>query len=268
MPIRGFDTEGVVACFDEMPGGGAVFDIDAPRNAPVKNPAQHLDKIVFHSDFDQYEIAAGPVDVSINHAALPTKTTVIGVSSGGGGWGPVFTPAVSVEIISDFRQTNTLLFAHDLGYVPKFMIALAGRRVPDGYVVQNAAGSYRRRVAFWANSTGIFVRDSASAAAVACPAITLDYRVLVFRNSEADPAKPLFSGGPGEPLILARGVIDSSKKYLRRTGVGDTPFAQNLGRTLDCNNGSMASASGGVVITEAGYGGSLPAPPFISVGVD
>lgn len=244
-----------------------MFDLNAPRNAPAKNPEQHLDRITFHSSFFQYEVAAGPVSVGITHSVLPTKTTVIGLSGEGGSWGLPRAPSISVTIYGADRNSDILLFTHNLGYVPRFMVSLSGRRVTDGHIIQNAS-DHRRRVSVWASSTGIYLRESCTTGQADCPAITLTYRVMVFRESRAEPVKRLFSGGPSQPLVLAKGVIDSSKKYLRRTGAGDTSFAQNLGRTLDCNNGAIASASGGVITAESGYGGSLSAPPFIAVGVD
>lgn len=267
MPIRGFPEQNVVACFDEPNSSGDVSDYDAPRNAPVKNPESYLSDITFHSDFFQYEVAAGPTDVTINHPGLAVDTTIIGMGNAGGGFNPVSPPRISVTIYNNVSTTDTLLLTHNLGYVPKFMIALGGNRIPDGYTVQSG-GNYRRRVSFWANTTGVYIRTSSYSGDEALPAATRVYRVIVFRDSEATPGLPLFGGGPGDPLILARGVIDSSKKYLRRVGVGDTPFAQNLGRTLDCGGGRLASASGGVVVAESGYTGSLVAPPFIQVGVD
>lgn len=267
MPIRGFPAEGVVACFDEPNTIGDIEDINAPRNDPVKNPINYLSDITFHSDFFQYEIAAGPVDVSVSHGSVPTMTTLIGVNPGNGGIGIAIPPAVGINVVGNYVTTDILAFTHGLGYIPKFMVAYQGRRMPDGQVVQAASG-YRRRVSAWANSSGIYLRDSGAVSAVSMPAVSVSYRILVFRESQANPALPLFGGGPGDATIIARGVINSSKKYLRRTGVGDTPFAQNLGRTIDTNNGFLATASGGVVTAETGYGGSLTAPPFISVGVD
>lgn len=267
MPIRGFPDENVLACFFEAPGGGDIDDFDAPRNAPAKNPIANLDRLVFHSDLFQYEIAAGPVDVTVTHPAVATTTTYIGASGGGGGIGIGIPPTVGVAVNGNYSTSDLLLFTHNLGYIPSFMIAYNGRRMPDGQLIQNENG-YRRRVSAWANTSGIYLRDSGAVSASSMPAINATYRVLVFRKSAAEPDMPLFGGGDGTPTILARGVINSTKKYLRRTGSGDTPFAQNFGRTIDTSNGFLATATGGVVSAEAGYDGSLTAPPFIQVGVD
>lgn len=72
MPIRGglAGAPNTVACFIETPGGGDWRDIDAPRNAPMKNPMNHLDKVIWHTDFFQYELVVGIMDITVNHAAL------------------------------------------------------------------------------------------------------------------------------------------------------------------------------------------------------
>jgi hypothetical protein len=146
------------------------------------------------------------------------------------------------------------------------MVSLDGRRVPDGFSVQNDASGGHRRVSVFANAFGIYLREFAVSTNAALPAANRTYRVQVFRTRAPDPAKPLFSGSGGN-LQLGRGIIDTTRRYLRRTGVGDSPFALNLGPTIDVRNGAARSASGGVITSEPRYNGSMAAPTFISVGV-
>lgn len=269
MPIRGFPAQNVVACFIEPNTTGNVDNFDAPRNAPVKTPQSHLDKIVFHSSFFQYEIAAGPSSVTINHTALAGKATVWSLPTGGLWIGGDAPNSITVTTYGDTRETNIQLFNHGLGYIPKFMVALDNRRLPDGYIVQQESSGAHRRVAIWADTTHIWLREFAVSGDVPqpLPAASRTYKVMVFRNSVPNPAKPLF-GMDGGNLIIARGIIDSGKKYLRRTGSGDTPFALNLGRTIDISNGGSRTMSGGISVSEPRYNGSAVAPPFKSVGVD
>lgn len=266
---RGFTAAGIAACYTEASGGGAMFDINAPRNAPAKSPVDHLDKVIWHPRCFQYEIAAGPADVTIGHSALATKDTWIVVSTGGYG-GNAFDPPVGSSIgfviQGDTRVTDILLYAHGLGYVPKFMVALDGRRVPDGFAVQNDVSGGHRRVSIFANTFGIYLREFAVSTNTALPAVNCTYRVMLFRTRAPDPSKPLFAGSGGA-LQLGRGVIDTTRRYLRRTGTGDSPFALNLGPTIDIRNGAARSASGGVIVSEPRYNGSMAAPPSISVGV-
>ena len=265
---RGFIGANVVACYDEASGGGDMFDINAPRNAPAKSPASHLDKIIWHQDLFQYEIAAGPADVTINHTALAGKTTTYNVAAGGYYVGAPTPSSISFSVQGDTRETNIAVLAHGLGYVPKFMAALSGRRLPDGYIVQLVGGKYRR-VSAWADATYIYLRESAVSGADgdALPAVSLTYRVMVFALPTPSPSEPMFGMASGI-LTVARGIIRTSRKYLRRTGSGDSPFAMNLGPTMDIKNGGSRTASGGVVVSEARYNGSMAAPPYISVGVD
>lgn len=268
MPLRGFKDHGIVACFDEAPGGGAIFDINAARNAPAKTPADHLDKLIWHSALYQYEIAAGPVDVTISHTALATKDTWHTVSTGGydfGGSAPVGS-TIGFRNRGDVRVSDILLYTHGLGYIPKFMVALDGRRVPDGFIIQVDTNGGHRRVSMFATTTGIYLRESAISTDINLVAVSKTYRVMVFRTRAPDPAKALWSGS-GAAMQLARGIIDTTRRYLRRTGAGDTPFALNLGRTIDIKNGGSRSASGGVVVSDPRYNGTMAAPPYVSVGV-
>jgi hypothetical protein len=264
--IRGFPSQGVVACFVEPNTSGSKDDFDAPRNAPAKTPASYLSSIVFHSSFFQYEIAAGPTSVGINHLVLAGKTDSFNltagalIGSGGGG--------ISFVTHGDVRTTDTGLLYHGLGYVPKFMVALDNRRVPDGYIIQ-ISGNGHRRVSFWADTNNIYVRETAISGAAGddLPALALTYKVMVFRTPTPNPALPLFRLA-GSSLVLARGIIDTARKYLRRTGVGDSPFALNMGVTMDIKNGGSRTASGGVVVSEPRYTGTMAAPTYVSVAVD
>ena len=267
--IRGNIFSNVVACYDEAVGGGDMFDINAPRNAPAKTPSDYLDKLIWHQRCFQYEMPVAPADVAITHAALATANTYYVVSaysvSPGGPTGPG-TSEIGFVVQGANRITDILLLTHGLGYVPKFMVSLDGRRVCDGFVVYSDASGSHFRVSVFATATGIYLRESAVATNTSLAAVAKTYRVMVFVNRAPDPSKPMF-GKAGAAMTLGRGIIDTSRRYLRRTGSGDSPFALNLGTTLDIKNGGSRSASGGVVSSEPRYNGSMAAPPFISVGV-
>ena len=265
--IRGFQSANIIACFDEAPGGGDIFDLDAPRNAPAKTPAAHLDKLLWHSALFQYEIAHGPSDVAVTHTALATETRHWGVTGNTGGIiGGGSGASIDYAIMGKVRVTDILLVSHGLGYVPKAMVALDGRRLPTGYEIQYSPSEGSRQVSFYATSSGIYLRETAISGSTTLSAISRTYRVMVFRTRTPDPGQPLFGLVSGV-LVLARGIINTTRRYLRRTGAGDSPFALNMGRTIDIDNGYMRTASGGVVVTETGYAGSMPAPPYVQVGV-
>lgn len=266
---RGFSNEGIAACYEEAPGGGTLFDINAPRNAPAKSPAEHLDKVIWHPRCFQYEIAAGPSDVAITHTALATKNTYYVVSTGGGSVGPFPPTGASIGFLvqGDQRTSDILLFSHGLGYVPKFMVSLDGRRVPDGFIVQQDSRGGHRRISVFATAGGIYLRESAVSTDIDLAAVAMTYRIMVFRTRAPDPTKPLWAASGGD-MQLGRGIIDTTRRYLRRVGAGDTPFALNLGPTIDIRNGGARAASGGVVTSESRYNGSMSAPSYIAVGVD
>src|SRR5690606_33020853 len=97
-------------------------------------------------------------------------------------------------------------------------------------------------------------------------AVSRAYQVMVFRVPVENVALPLF-GRTGSEVILGRGKVRTGRAYARKVGAGASPFSMDQGRTVDLNNGRARIATGGVVTTETGYGGSHSAPPFVQVGV-
>lgn len=271
MPIRGFTSQGVIACFDEPDTTGESTDWFAPRNAPARDPISHLPRLTFHSSAFQYEIAAGPVNVTINHTALAGRTGYVGITYNGG-WSvdgtanPASENGVVFPRYGQTRQTDITLFVHNLGYVPKVMVTVGGRNLVNGQVVQSLSGDRVRTVSIHVTTTTVFLREVAVSNASALTAMSLQYTVLVFRNRPPNPAQPLW-GFDGQDLVIARDIIRSSRRYLRRVGVGDSPFSINLGRTIDIRNGGVRSATGGSISSETSYNGSFAAPPFLQVGV-
>lgn len=251
--IRGFDAEGIVACFEEEAGGGAMFDIDAPRNAPAKTPIAHLDKVTWHSSFDQFELAVGPSDVTINHTSLAAASVTTGIGS------------ITSTVYGARRVTDILLLTHGLGYKPRAKVTIGGRVVVSGQIIQDLTDRVRI-VSVFTTTTGVYLRETAFSSSSALPAFDQAYRVYVFRQAQANPSAPLFSNSGGLTTI-AREIIRSDRKYLRRTGVGDEEFSIDSGPTLDIANGSKRVANGGVLTTESGYTGSMTAPSYVMVGL-
>lgn len=269
MPFRGSfpNSPNTVACFEETAGGGDPQDINSARNAPAKTPANYLDKITWHSDLFQYEIAYGPTTVTVNHPSVAASTLYYGVTWNGGSFFGSPTPQGVYFVVQGTESvTDHLLVTHGLGYVPKVMVVYDGRILPTGHTVQ-LSGSNSRRVSVYVTSTGVYLRDLGISSNTALSAISLNYTVLVFRNPTANPLKKLFEYGVAG-MSLARGIVDTSKKYLRRTGVGDSPFSLNMGPTLDVQNGGVRSATGGITVSDPNYSGSMAAPSYVSVGVE
>ncbi|HEV7345788.1 MAG TPA: hypothetical protein VGN60_09190 [Devosia sp.] len=243
----------VAACFEEPNTLGSELDIDAPRNTPMKDPINHLSAITWHSAFDQFELAVGPTDVVIGHTSLAPLSTVLGIGS------------LSYVVHGDRRETDILLVNHNQGYKPRAKVTIGGRVISAGQMIQDST-QYRRTISVFSTTTGVYLRETAYSSDVELPAHNQSYRVYVFRQAQPTPGVPLFSKSGGV-MTLARGMVRSDGKYLRRTGAGDEEFSLDSGPTLDVSNGHKRVANGGVLTTETGYNGSMAAPAYVQVGL-
>lgn len=266
--LRGFPVQGVVACFDEPNQVGDWWDIDAPRNAPAKNPGAHLSSVYWHSEFFQYELAMPIQTVTINHPTLAGRSTELGERPGFGGipgygWNQ---PVPELTVLGNVGSSNHTLVTHNLGYRPLAFVAYQNRMVTTGTIVQSLSEGRSRCVTAYVTNSVVGLRETSVASGNSLPSISRGYSVLVFRIPEADALRALF-GKEGSNVTMGRGLVDTSKSYLRRTGVGDSPFDIDRGPTIDINNGRARVVSGGSATTEPGYGGSFSGPSYTEVGV-
>jgi len=259
--IRGFPAEGIVACFNETPGGGNPKDINSPRNAPAKSPLLHLDRIAFHSDFYQYELAMPIQTVAVTHAAIPVAT----YSMQGAPILPGYGNPIGFTIYGQQISGSNVLLTHGLGYTPLVMVAWSGRMVVSGTIVQFAGISSRRFVSVFANNSQVGINWSGYSDTAAMPAITVTYQVMVFRTPAPNPDLPLFSGNATQ-FQLGRGKVNSSSQYLRKRAALESWFNFDLGRTVDLNNGGARVITGGNVQSDTNYGGSFSGFPSVPVG--
>lgn len=256
--LRGFPVQGVVACFDEPNQVGDWWNIDAPRNAPAKNPGAHLSSVYWHSEFFQYELAMPIQSVSVSHPALAGRTQTYG---GAGFW----TSLPAIVGVGQSSATNHTLVTHSLGFVPLVMVAQNGVLITPGHIVQSQSAGRTRSVTAYATTSIVGLRDVMKSNDSALSATTLSYQVLVLRQRAQDGGKPLF-GKSGDHVVVGRGKADTSRQYLRRVGSGDTPFVMPLGPVGDIANGRRRVVLGGTTITEADYTGSFTGPASITVG--
>lgn len=274
---QGFAAQNVVAIYDEPNTTGDFRSFDAPRNAPAKNPAAHLALVYWHSDFFQYELAVNPTAVTINHTALAGRVRYDGIGPNGAfdnatspptGEGGATTPAGGVIYVTKFGQvrvTDIVLLNHGLGYVPVCFVASQGRILLPGTLIQSLSGGRCRNVVPFATSTQIGLREIAASSQSSLPAMSRSYELLVCRNPVQQSGRPMM-GMEGNNLIVARGKVDTSKRYIRRALAGEGSLDLDRGRTADIRGGRMRQATGGVVTSEPGYTGSFAAPPFIAIG--
>ncbi|WP_127142832.1 hypothetical protein [Pelagibacterium montanilacus] len=264
--LRGFPAQGVVAVFDEAPGGGAIGNFDAPRNAPAKDPGQHTDRVYWHSAFFQYQLAMPIQTVTVDHPALSGRQTFWGPSPWFNRQDSQVYSGLAYAVPGRTQAAEHTLVTHDLGFVPLAFVAWDDRMVMPGVAVQTASGGRNRFVAPFSTSSIVGLREVFNASNNSLAAVSRTYQVLVFNVPEADAELPLF-GRVGETIVLGRGKVDTSHYYLRQLGSGDSPFAIDIGRTVDIDNGRARIVTAGETVTEDGYGGSFAGSPFVSVGL-
>lgn len=267
--VRGFIDANIVACFEEASGGGDVFDLDAPRNAPAKNPIEHLEKVYWHSDFFQYEMLP-PVVVAINHTALDGFDRWYGCTTGLTGAGYATSAAVPlaagvpVRITGQSREMDITLYEHDLGYAPKYIIAAGNGSLGNGTVVQGSLNGPRRSVSAYSTSTKIGLFESALSTTTTLPATTITYGLFLFKEPDIDPDKPLF-GKVGDHLVLGRGKVDTRNDYLRRVLIGESSFDLNIGHTVEYTMGGSKQVIGDNSLVVGGYAGDFSGSTFVQV---
>jgi hypothetical protein len=275
---QGFAAQNVVAIYDEPNTTGDFRSFDAPRNAPAKNPVAHLPQLYWHSEFFQYELAMNPIVTTVNHTALAGQVRYDGIGPNGPfnnatsaptGNGGVTTPAggvIYVQKNGQVRTTDIVLYTHNLGYVPVFFIASQGKVLLPGLTIQTLSEGRGRLVHAFATSSIIGLRETATSSQSSLPAISRSYELLICRIPTAQSGRPLM-GMEGNNLVIAKGKVDTSKRYIRRVLPGESSFAIDRGRTGDVRGGRLRQATGGTLITEPGYAGSFAAPSYIAIGV-
>ncbi len=229
--FRAKESLGRVVIWEEPPSGDPL--------APSLDPVGNFDLIRFCSDF-LYLSVTEEVDVSINHTSLAGVTGAgYSVSNGAQSSGQS-SPIADGQI----RLTSIELCTHNLGYVPLFDVLLDGRIVSPGLVVQSEqSGARVRRVSTYATTTKIFLREVAISSRSNLTATSRDYRVLIFADPEADPAKPFLRIKPGVQVCLGWGKVDEDQRALRRALVGDATYYVPLDRTVDIRNGAVRNIS-------------------------
>ncbi len=244
---------GRVAIFDEAPGGGDPADPNALRNRPLNSPAAWLAKVFFHSDFDYYEVVAGPTNVAITHPTVAGKTT----------------ETATLPKLVHYGQTvvtHHTLLAHGLGYVPSYMVITGSMLLPPCTRIQaDGAGTLSSRsrwVTPYATTSAIRLMDVGHSSDVALAAMAATYGVVVFKQP-AFSNNYLFDFDPASGRVrLGKGKFDSAVRRLRLAGAaGDSPYDIPLGPTIDIANGrTRVVLPDGSVLSESGYDGGFAGP--------
>lgn len=220
-----FPAEGIYAIFKETPGGGDIWDIDAPCNMPAKDPVAWLDHILVHTSLDHLEVAAAG-EIVINHAAVAgvgaTNIADKVQSSGSFAW-------------KRGAATHTIV-NHNLGFVPWAIIA-DGRNVLCGLPVQTQSGGRARFATPFLTTTQLRLSTWASVSSASLSAVSKTYRYLVLRRPPA-PSGNILEEVTAEGLVsIGRGRLRSDRQVLQIGG--DEPFGFFHGRNIDLSNGAV-----------------------------
>jgi hypothetical protein len=246
MSVRSKSTAARTVIYDSPASG----DLDAPYNDPVG----HNDAVYFCSDWGIYTIATMG-SKSISHAA------VAGYTPAAPGTG--FPSGAS---IGDSASATYVLATHNLGYVPKYMVALNGNILLNGMQVQKLTGRMRS-VSAYATTTQLILWDWGNSTDQALPALSLTYDYIVFQEPIADLAKPGFQARAGS-VVMGHGKFDSSKRTMRQIAAGDTsPYWISGGPSVGLLAARWCFAfADGSIVDEPGYFGPFQPPTTTRIG--
>lgn len=258
MALTRFFANGVIASFEEPNQIGEIYDFDAPRNAPAKDPGGHMSALEFHSECDYFELV-DHYPVNVSHAALAGAT----ITNTHGD--------ITVTVYGNVAIRTHVLVSHNLGYIPKYWIAYNGSILCNGTTVhrQDASSSIGRgrRVSHYATTTQILLREIVFSNANAIAATSRNYLVKIFRTPVANPELPPWSLDP-EKVQFARGKIRSDRAYLREVLPAESSFDADLVPVMDINHGGVRVTSGGNTYQDGPYAGSHTGGDFVALASD
>lgn len=229
--FRAFPDAVLVALFDEAPGGGDPKDINSLRNRPALDPEAWLANVYFHTSLDNMEVILDQV-VTINHASFGAMADD-GQNNGAVPEG-YYGPAASLV-------THDLVTFDDLGYEPFALVTIGDNALTPGYPVQvpaivNGSGRYCCPVT---TSTKVQLSEARVQCSVGLGAVSIDYRVMVFRRQRPPSTDKLIEFDPptGGNVSMGLDRFNSLRRYLQVVP-GGTPFGLTYGRSMDANNGA------------------------------
>lgn len=228
--------------------------------APFDDPVAHFDLIRFHVDCQYLSNQLVSGTITVNHTLLAGEVGT-GYSVSNGTQGSTFGAISNGQV----RITDIDIYTHSLGYAPLFQLHRDGRIVSPATVIQNPTGQ-TRRISAYATTSKIFIREVAISSLDDLPAISVDYKLIIFRNPTADPSKPTLHIKASTGMILGKGKVTDENRPLRRASVTDTDkFYIPIGRTVDIKNGAIRNISPAGVIDYGFYTGGFATADLIEV---
>lgn len=241
--FRAFPDVGVVAVFIEPNTTGAIDDIDAPRNAPAKNPASYWDAVKFHSSFNNLEVVASG-SVTINHAATSTTAGEMGVIY-------KWADAVADRLLLDISSLG-------LTKEPYVLVSTGDVILTPGIAVQTNSGGRGRYVTPYSTTTEVRLWEAASLTGTALAAQSVTYSVLVFKEPAAvNDLLMAFHEDTGV-FEMGFGRFRTDKQYLQESV--SSPFDLFMGRSMECNQGTVR-----VLKADGTYYDPLPNPSRVTI---
>jgi hypothetical protein len=248
---------GNAAVFEENGTSGDPENPNSTRNAPLNSPLAHLSKIRFHSAFDYYQVHSDTAGIVVNHALVATASTVVATSP-------------SITRVGQVVQTSHNLLAHGLPYVPAYMIVgPTGGLIGQSSLIQ-ASSDGARRVSPFANSTYIGLLDVGTSGASNLAAVSMTYRVVVFKQPVTTDAYMADIDLDAGILSLGYGKWRGDLKQLRQSVLADaSPFDVPLGPTSHIRGGASRTVlADGTTFSSPGYTGSFAGSASIQCSVE
>lgn len=234
------------------PEAFALWRPDENDNGPFTDPVDHLDRVLVHSEFNNF--VRGPFATTpVTHPAVAGVAASVSPTSGGF--------LVSGQLV----VTRHNVLAHNLGYPPRFSIAVDGEVLSSGWLIQQV-GNRGRIVYFSSNSTHIIVTGVGGSDENALPAIAKTYSVVAYRNIAAEAEAPQFKITP-DRLIAGQGKLDTNERHMRVALGSESPLYIPGGSLVDVSGGAFRTVTPkGTVLDQPGYNGSF-SPSASSVQV-
>lgn len=237
MPVFMTDPAGGhCALYDEAPGGGLADDVSALRNRPLADPTSWLANLYFHTALDNLEVAFDQT-TTISHSSVAGSSSGglsggAGSGSGGGGNESDLTVRYGQGV------TDHLLLTHSLGYVPDFMVTQGSNTLFGGMPVQTQSDGRGRYVSAYATTTEIRLREWSSVSTSALAAISLDYKVVVFRAQRSASGINLIDFDPTTGITeMGKNRFKTDRRYLQVVP-GGSPLSISYGRQMDLDKGA------------------------------
>ncbi len=217
-----------IGLYDEPAATGDFDDPNSARNDPLNDPANNLQHLYWHIQYDNMEVLVDTT-VTITHPTIAARA-----SPGGG-----LDLAGGYDWAGD--QFDYTLYTHSLGVIPHAYVAIGQNLITPGFVGAVNANGAVRYISVHADTTKIWLHETQCRGETTLTGGDVDYQVIIIKpQPPADGnTPPLLIDWDSTTglLILGDGRWRSDRRYLQVVP-GGTPFGLALTKTLDLSNGA------------------------------